>query len=277
MQYLREKHIALAVTAFLIILVGVPYTLLHFFWQWLIRSPNSKLFRWTKDTRLIAIITTYHAPYNYKHRYWTGLLLIVRVTLYITAALFQSSNPQIPLVVTNVLIGGLFFLKSIIGIRLHNMLVIDVMETVTLLNILCLSVFSLYHFKNDNEKQTVIAYTSTSITLLILVEGVIYHIVLLIKRLKKTTRVEVEEYAVVPRTEPTKMTYSIVERPTPEPPPTPPTMCSDNFSSNSVSLAIENNDSQSESTLLNIMQCIQLTWVKKTLFHCWKQHYEFIP
>ena len=187
-RYLRGKHIALAAAAFLIILVGVPYTLLLFFWQWLICSPNSKLFQWTKDTRLNAIITTYHAPYNYNHRYWTGLLLLVRVTFYIISAVFLSSNPQIPILATNTLIGGLFFLESFIGIRLHNVLVIDMMETVTLLNILCLSTFSLYKFKIDNKKQTIIAYISTSITLLMLVGGVIYHIILLINRLKKTPK-----------------------------------------------------------------------------------------
>ena len=130
------------------------------------------------------------------------------------------------------LISGLFFLKSFIGIQLHKVLVIDIMETVTLLNIICISVLSLYNFKIDDKKQTAVAYTSTSITLFMLVGGVIYHIALLIKRLKKT-RVEVEEYAImVPVvTEPTEVTYSIVERPTPEPPPTPPNMCSDNFDS----------------------------------------------
>ena len=248
LQYLRGKHIALAVAAFLIILVGVPYTLLLFFWQWLIRTPNDKLFKWTKDTRLNAIITTYHAPYNNKHRYWTGLLLLVRVVLYITAALFLSSNPQIPLLVTNILIGGLFFLKSIIGIRLYKVLLIDVMETVTLLNILCLSVFSLYNFKIDNKKQTAVAYTSTAITLCMLMGGVIYHTVLLFKR-KKTTA-ELEEYRMIPLTEfaatsaPADVTYSIVECPTPEPPPSVP----NSTDSDSDSISLENNDCQREST-----------------------------
>ena len=63
--------------------------------------------------------------------------------------------------------------------------------------------------------------------------GVTYHIALLIKRLKKN-RVdhEVEEYAMVPLNEPAaahEVTHSIVERPTPEPPPTPPDMCRDNI------------------------------------------------
>ena len=129
LRYFQGKHIALVVAAFLIILIGVPYTLLLFFWQWLIRTPNGIFFRWTKNTKLNAIITTYHAPYNYKHRYWTGLLLLVRVVLYITAAVTESGNPQVPLLMTIILVGGLFFLKGIIGMRLYQRSSVDIMET----------------------------------------------------------------------------------------------------------------------------------------------------
>ena len=237
-QYLRGKHIVLAVAAFLIILVGVPYTLLLFFWQWLIHFPNSMLFRLTKSERLSSIIKAYHAPYSYKHRYWTGLLLLVRVVFYVISALFLSRNPQIPLLVINILIGGLFFLKSVIGIRLLKVTVIDIIETVTHLNILCFSVSSLYNFKTDVIKQTFVAYTSTITTLLMLVVGVTYHIVILIKRLKKT-RIQAEEHAMVlPLSErqsaATEVTYSVTKRPTPEPPPTPPTISDTSSDTNSL-------------------------------------------
>ena len=69
MQYFQGKHIALAVAAILIIVVGVPYTLLLIFCQWIVQLPNVKR---TKNTRFILIIATYHAPYSIKHRYWTG-------------------------------------------------------------------------------------------------------------------------------------------------------------------------------------------------------------
>ena len=115
--YLQGKHIALFVTACFIILIGVPYTLLLFFWQWLIQTPNRFFFTWTKNTRLNTIITTYHAPYNYKHRYWTGLLLLVRVVLYISAAVTVSDDPRIQFLITIILVGGLIFLKGYYGNR----------------------------------------------------------------------------------------------------------------------------------------------------------------
>ena len=114
-------------------------------------------------------------------------------------------------------IGGLFFLKGVIG-RLYNVMVTEVMETVTLLNIQCLTIISLYKFKMDNKKQTIIAYISTSTTLLMLAGGVIYHIALLYKRFKEN-RVEVEVCAMVPlnrsRPAPVIVTHSIVRQPTP--------------------------------------------------------------
>ena len=76
-KYLQGKHIGLFTAAILIILLGVPYTFLLFLWQWCIRTPHWKIFGWIRNTRLNTFITTYHAPYSLKHRYWTGLLLLV--------------------------------------------------------------------------------------------------------------------------------------------------------------------------------------------------------
>ena len=114
-KYLQGKHIGLFTVAIMIILLGIPYTFLLFLWQWCIRTPHWKIFGWIRNTRLNTFITTYHAPYSIKHRYWTGLLLLMRVVLYITASVTTSSDLQVPLLMTNVLVGGLFFLKGIIG------------------------------------------------------------------------------------------------------------------------------------------------------------------
>ena len=173
-RYFHGKHIALVVVAFLIILVGIPYKFLLFFWQWLIRISNKNLFRWTKDTKLNAIMTTYHAPYNYKHRYWTGLFLFVRLVLYNIAAITKSDNPQASLLTTILVVRGLLVLKGIIGMRVYKNTLVDIMETLSLLNLLALATFTLYNFKAGSLKQTIIAYISTVVTLLMLVSGIIF-------------------------------------------------------------------------------------------------------
>lgn len=87
-----------------------------------------------RSTRLNNFIATYHAPYNSKHRYWTGLLLIVRVIMYITASVTVSSNPQTLPLMTVMLVGGMFLLKSVLGIWVYRSLLVDNLDTVLLLN-----------------------------------------------------------------------------------------------------------------------------------------------
>lgn len=87
MKYFHGKHAVLAIVALLImVLIDIPYTLLLFLWQWLLRAPRWKVFKWTRNTKLDAFISTYHESYNRKYHYWPGLLLLVRVVIYITAA-----------------------------------------------------------------------------------------------------------------------------------------------------------------------------------------------
>ena len=181
-RYFRDKHIILALVALLIILISVPYTFLLFFWQWLIRTPKGILFSWIQNTKLNAIVTTYHAPYNYKHRYWTGLLLLVRVVLYTTAAVTESGNPQVPLLMTNILTGCLLFLKGIFGVRIYRKLFVDIVETMILLNLFFVAAFSLYEFKTDSTKETAIAYVSTIIISIMLLGVIAYHLTLLMNR-----------------------------------------------------------------------------------------------
>jgi hypothetical protein len=179
--YFKGKHVPLAIIAGLIILIGVPYTTLLFSWQWLVQTPNWTIFKWTRDTKLNGFISTHHAPYNSEYRYWPGLLLLVRVTLYVTSAVTLSSNPQIPLLVANILVGSISFLKSIKGIRVYKKLYAELIETLMYLNVLYYAAFTLYNFKNDTTKQTAIAYTSTTITFILFIGVILHHAFKLVK------------------------------------------------------------------------------------------------
>ena len=182
--YFRGKHVALVFVALLIILVGVPYTILLFLWQWLVRAPKWKVFKWTRNTRLNTFISVHHAPYNSKYRYKTGLLLLVRVVLYITASIAKSysNKPQSSLLVILILVGGLFFLNGITGFRAYKISTVDVLETGLYFNLLAFAAFSLYDFKIDITKQTAVAHISTIITFILLVGVVIYHVYLLVRK-----------------------------------------------------------------------------------------------
>ena len=221
MKYCQGKHVALVIAALLIALAGIPYTFLLFCWQWVVRASKWKMFKWTRNTKLNGFIATYHAPYNSKYRYWTGLLLFVRVTLYITAAVTESANPKLPPLLTIFLVGGLVFLKGSVGMRVYIKLYADMLDLAMNFNILALAVFNLYDFR-DVSKQTAIMYTSTIITLILLLGVVVYHVTLLVnfrkcKRKVKHTA-EQNDYcdaASAPLLSSTEVTFSIVEAPSP--------------------------------------------------------------
>ena len=117
--------------------------------------------------------------------------------------------------------GALFFLKGIIGIRLYRRSLVDIAETVTLLNLLIFSTFSLYKFQAGNTKQTAITYASTITTFVILMGGVVYHLILLIRR--KRIPAEQDAISLVPLVQPvatsplSEVTYSVVEISKPQP------------------------------------------------------------
>lgn len=133
-----------------------------------------KSMKWMKSTKLNNIIIKYHTPLNVKdetsmedkikrHHYWAGLLLLVRVVLYITAAIANSDgDPQLPLLLTHILIGGLLF--PIIGTRLYSSIAINATETVILLNLLTFTAFSLYRINSVTiERMTCIYLNSNNI------------------------------------------------------------------------------------------------------------------
>ena len=212
LKYFQGKHIPLVLMALLIIIIGLPFTILLFIWQWLVRAPKWKAFKWTRNTKLNAFIATYHTPYNSKYRYWTGLLLLVRVVLYLTVSVTVSNNPQISLLMTIIMVGGLFLLKGVTGLKVYRKSLAETVDTVLYFNLLALAAFSLYDFKRDIKKQTAVAYISALVTLFLLVSVIFYHVALLVKKDKPA--MELNEYPLAP-VQP-EITCSVIELPKPD-------------------------------------------------------------
>ena len=221
--YFQGKHTALGLVAVLIILIGLPYTILLFLWQWIVRAPKWKFSKWTRNTKLHAIITTYHAPHNSKHRYWTGLLLLARVVFYVISSLTVSAKPQTILLVIILFVGCLLLHKGIISQSVYKNSLVDILDTVLYFNLFALAVLSLYDFKDDTTKQTAIVYTSTIVTFILLIGAVIYHMTLLpisckcTRKLRENapqTRHELKERLLDPlQQEKPEVTYSVIELP----------------------------------------------------------------
>jgi xanthine/uracil permease len=81
--------------------------------------------------KLTAFMDAYHAPYVTKNRYWTGLLLLARVVLYLTAAINVSGEPRFNLLAVSLIIGSLFLLQAYSEMSVYKQWVLNVLEFTT--------------------------------------------------------------------------------------------------------------------------------------------------
>ena len=177
-EYFRGRHIALFVVAFVILLFGIAYTLLLFSWQWLLYFSEKKFLKWVINNQKLAMfIETYNAPYTSKNRYWTGLLLIARIFLYVASTANVTGNPKIDLQVIGICIGSIIFLKEIITFksRVYKKWPTELLEFTCYINLLFLCFASFYTLQNEMAKVAVVNI-SVSITFLLFLGVLVYHI-----------------------------------------------------------------------------------------------------
>ena len=173
-SYFLGKHSALFTAALFILIICTAYTILIFSWQWLLYLQNKRYFRWLLRQKLSLFIEPYHIPYTPQHRYWTGLLLVVRIVLYLTSAVNVSGDPSISLLVTGIAVSFLLFLKGYFGNIYRNWL-IGSLEVGCYLNIVLFSFITLFLLNNDGHLLAA-AYISGLITLALTLIILAHHI-----------------------------------------------------------------------------------------------------
>ena len=175
--YLKGKHIALFSIALLILFAGVFYTTILFLWQWLLRLQDKKMFAWLKYQKLCHFVEPYHAPYAFSHHYWTGLLLLARVLLYIVFSMNVEGHPQMPLIAIIFTVGFLLFFKSMFVPKLYKKRPLELLEMIMFFNLLVFSALSSFYTSNSQEmSQSVITTISVSITFTLLLIVVAFHV-----------------------------------------------------------------------------------------------------
>ena len=171
-----------------LLLLCVVYITLVFSWQWLLRYQERAIFNWVKYQKLRHFLEPYHAPYNGKCRYWTGLLLFVHAFLYIITALNFSLDPRVNLMAVIFIVGGLVLLKGVTAERVYKNWLLDVMEAAIYFNLVAFSALTWYNL-DFGGNQVAVAYTSVMITFILLLVVIIFH-VLCYTRLYKWSFVE---------------------------------------------------------------------------------------
>ena len=174
-KYFQGKHIILFLVALLLILLTVAYIGIIFSWQWIACCPNVWIMKWTKNQKLNSFIEAYHAPYHKQHRYWTGLLLFVRVLLILISISTEGKGSTVPLLSIVFVLGTLFLLKTTYMKKLYKKWPVDVLETVLMFNLFVYAIFMWYALDQD-ETRRIVAYVSTMVTLVLLLCVLAYHV-----------------------------------------------------------------------------------------------------
>ena len=173
--YLIDKHIFLFMMAlFVFFFQFLPYTLLLLFGQWLQAISHLRLFSWVNSARLKPFMDSYHAPYKAKHRYWPGLLLVLRFVLFLVFAVNYQRDPSINLLA--IVVGaGILQLWAWVSGGVYKNWCLDALEGSFVLNLIVLSVAT-YHVQHSGGDQLAVGYTSVSIALATLIGILAYHI-----------------------------------------------------------------------------------------------------
>ena len=180
--FLGGKHslmFGFAVMVFLFMVL--PYTLLLLCGQCILLKSNWRIFCWINNSKVKAFLDSYHGPYRVKHRYWPGLLLLLRVILLPPVAFAHSYDGSVNLLaVSTVVIAILTWAWMAGGIYENRWL--DVLEASIMLNLGILTAATYYYKMQVNNKPLVfVSLTSLGVVFLTFIGIMAYHVHLTLK------------------------------------------------------------------------------------------------
>ena len=181
-EFARGKHIGLICVAVLIFLLCLVYTILIFAWQWVLYCSRAEVCgKWPRYLKLHSFINTYHTPHNAKHRYWTGLLLLLRVILYIVTAVSASSVQPITSLTTAAIMSCLLLYKTVLIIRIYKNWLLNSMEAFVHFNISIYALMTSFTVASPPNKDkeilhVIFSYLSVGTILILLLLVIAYHV-----------------------------------------------------------------------------------------------------
>ena len=188
-EYVVGKHIPLFLVAMLVFFfLFLPYILLLLFGQWLQAISHLRIFSWVNSARLKAFMDSYHAPYKAKHRYWPGLLLVVRFVLLLVFALNPQVDSNINLLA--ILVGaGILQLWALVSGGVYRNWCLDALEGSFALNLIILGAAT-YYVKLSEGNQLAVGYASITIALTKFIAILAYHICQQLRHTKRWKKIQ---------------------------------------------------------------------------------------
>lgn len=178
--YAQGIHIPLLMTALAFTTFFLaPYTLLLVLTPCLHANSNLFFLKWVN--RIMPFLDAYQGPYKSRYRYWTGLMLVVRLILFVTFAV-SNGDIIVNLMSTSIVIVCLLAVNYFTG-PLYKDKIVSTLELFFLLNLGIISISSLFASSrlDSTPKQIKITCTSVTCAFSVFICILIYHIYLKVK------------------------------------------------------------------------------------------------
>ena len=124
----------------------------------------------------------YHAPYKKHTRYWTGLLLLSRLGLFLTFTINANGSESVNILAVSSVSIALLAIQR----RVYEHWLKDVLESSFILNLGIFSVATFYlkEESKENQSQLIISSISVGVALLTFIGILLFHISLVLKSSK---------------------------------------------------------------------------------------------
>ena len=177
--YLKGKHVPLYLVSLIFLLfLFLPYTLFLLVGQWLLALSNKRMCRFMNSVRIKIFLDSYYAPYNIKHRYWPGLLLLLRCIMFlIFASNTNGDSVNLMVIVSTALV---ITMHTRIAGNIHLNYYLDILESSFHLNLGVLAVAT-YHVQLAGGNQNVVTMVSIGVAFFEFHGIVLYHLYIAVK------------------------------------------------------------------------------------------------
>ena len=144
-----------------------------FIGQWL-RKSEWRIFSWVNNHRVLPFLDAYHAPYTVKHRYWTGLMLLVRCILFFLSAFNALGDSNANLLAIGSITAVLLIVYAVYVNRLYKIWYLNILELFFIAN-LCILVLVTLYIHSTGGNQNAVTFTSISIAFATFIGIITYH------------------------------------------------------------------------------------------------------
>ena len=168
LDYSSNPRLPLLIFSSILLFIGIVYTLLVFSSQWLQRYSYICCHKASRDPvfRLKPLIDAYCGPYKDSCRFWTGLLLIVRLVLTGLFSYTSSMNYQ----VNNIIVLGIVLLLASLAWIVGGMYKTRELNTIEILSYLNIGFITLSSIMTNGQySQVIISGISTGVALFVLI------------------------------------------------------------------------------------------------------------